>query len=201
MSNQDQIRREVAEIIGSKIRHAYPPSELVIKSITSQSKPIGEDEQPQAFSADDYDHWVSQALSDLAKKRFHACPDNPALIECPRARLLRIGTEAEREGKPSELFRYLMELTNNGATLPHVSGRVRLTAQKYLNIAIAFKQFAASHQGTNFRDLKCKFRRDREGVGIYVSESTLERALRANDLDWSAYAIDAPRKGTRKKRE
>jgi hypothetical protein len=94
-----------------------------------------------------------------------------------------------------------MELTDNGAKLLHVTERAKSTAQKYLNIAIAFKQFAATCKEANFKDLKLKFRRDRDGLRIHVSESTLERALRAHDLDWSAYDIDAPKKGTRKKRD
>ena len=182
----------------------FPSSASIIKAITSQPQPLDQSEQPENVTTSDYDNWVLQALYDLIRtpQRFQSHPDNSTLIECPRARLLRIGQEAELEGKPSEIFRYLMELTGNGATLPHVTGRAMSAAQKYLDIAIAFKKFAANFDDKegNFKALKYKFRMKREGAKIFVSESTLERALQAHDLNWSAYAIDAPRKGTRKKR-
>jgi hypothetical protein len=180
----------------------YPSSALVIKAITTQPQLLGEHEQPEEILNEGYDDWVYQAFLDLARKpqRFHTCTNNTALIECPRERLLRLGMEAEIESKPSKLFRYLMELTDNGRALPHVTERALSTAQKYLNIAIAFKQFAAGcdREGANFKDMKCEFRRTRDAARIHVSESTLERALRMHDLDWSAYAIDAQRKGMRK---
>jgi hypothetical protein len=211
MSDQDdRIRHKVAEVTEmlrsrpSNSRLTFPSSTSIIKAITSQPQPLGKGELPEEVTASEYDDWVLQALFDLTRtpQRFQAHPDNPTLIECPRARLLRIGREAKLEGKPSDMFRYLMEVTDNGATLPHVTGRAMLAAQKYLDIAVAFKRFVADfdRKEANFKDLKCKFRREREDAKIYVSESTLERALKAHDLNWSAYAIDAPRKGTRKKR-
>jgi hypothetical protein len=181
----------------------YPTGTVVIKTITSKPIPAPSEELPEELTTDDYDEWVYQALLDLARKpqRFHSCPDNEALIECPRRRLFRLGEEAQHEGKSSELYRYLMEITENGAKLPSATSRAMLKAQKYLNIAIAFKQFVAEngHKNKNFKDLKCRFREKRDLLRLHVSESTLERALRTYDLDWSAYAIDAPRKGKRNK--
>jgi hypothetical protein len=147
---------------------------------------------------------VLQALFDLTKKppRFQAHPDNSALIECPRARLLRIGQEAELEGKPSELFRHLMERTANGAMLPHVTERAIKAAQGHLNIALKFKEFTGSNKAKyeSFKELKRRFRITCQFTEETISESTLERALKAHDINWSAYAINTPRKGARKKR-
>lgn len=210
MSDKDKIRSKTA-VICEFIKHNqenarsfFPTSEHVIKAITSRPQPLKDGGQPEEITADDYDEWIYQAFLDLMRKprKFHTHPDNPALIECPRLRLLRIGEEAEREGKPSKLFRYLMQITNNGTDLPRVTNWAMSTAQKYLNIAIAFKQFVETkhHEYKNFKDLKLEFRRDRENMRIHVSESTLERVLREHDLDWSAYAIGAPRKGKRGKR-
>lgn len=191
------------ELQGKPIRH-YPSSASVINEIISKPEWLPPEDLTGEIAAGNSDDDVYQAFLDLAGKprRFHTCPDNSELIECPRKRLLRIGDDAERNGNPSELFRYLMELTENGAKLPFVTSRAMSMAQKYLNIAIAFKQFAETnqHKYTNFKDLKCRFRKDREDMHIHVSESTLERALEAHELNWSAYAIDAPRKGQRNKR-
>lgn len=181
-----------------------PDSAMVVSAIVgkliSEPQEVIEEEN---ITSTDYDDWIYQAFCDLigGNPRIQATPAKPDTVECPRKRLLRIGREAEHEGKPSELFRYLMELTDNGTALPQVTERAMSVAQKYLNIAIAFKQFAAAfdHKGENFKDLKREFRRTRDDVRIHVSESTLERALRAHDLNWGAYAIEAPRKGKRNK--
>lgn len=206
----DQIRSKTAAVMdmlrnrSKDSRPLFVSSASVIKAITSQPQPLEAGEQPEEITANDYDRAVYQALFDLVKKpqRFQAHPDNAALIECPRARLLRIGEEAELEGKPSEMFRYLMALTNDGVTLPHATKRAMSTAQKYLDVATAFKTFAANfdHKKSNFKKLKNMFRNFREDMKLHVSESTLERALKAHDLNWSAYDINTPRKGTRKKR-
>jgi len=205
----DRNRNKIIGMLGvvkddqKNARPFFPPSALVIKAIAYQPPAIEEVEQSEEISADDWNDWVYQAFLDLAKKpqRFHACPDNPAVIECPRKRLLRIGKEAEREGKPSELFLYLMELTDGGAKLPTATGRAILNAQKYLSIANAFRRFVTenSNDTKNYKELKLKFRaqRSQNEIGLHISESTLERALREHDLNWSAYAIDADRKARR----
>jgi hypothetical protein len=210
MSDQGRIERKIAavmEILQSdrKSSYACPSSASIIKAITSQPDRVYNDEPPEETTASDYDDFVYQALFDLTRvpQRFQPCADNPEVIECPKARLMRIGKESEEDGRPSELFRYLMTLTNNGATLRPATQRSMLTAQKYLNIAIAFKKFAATFDcdRTNFKDMKRGFRRVREEMKLYVSESTIDRALKAHDIEWSAYAIDAPRKGKRKTSE
>jgi hypothetical protein len=209
MSDQDRIRGKAAAVIEIlKNRHKnsgpiFPSSASIIKAITSQPY-LGEtDVHPEEISASDHDDSVYQAFINLMQnpQRFQTCAEDPTVIECPKVRLMRIGREAEDAGKPSELFRYLMELTDNGLTLRGATKRAMLTAQKYLNIVIEFRKFAETfdRNHTNFKDLKREFRINREQIKIYVSESTLERALRNHDLEWSAYAIDAPRKGLRNK--
>jgi hypothetical protein len=182
----------------------FPSSALVIKSITPQQVSLEPDEQAEEYTAEDYDNWVLQAFLDLIQtpQRFHAHPDTPELLECPRERLFRIGREANADGSPSEMYQYLMELTNNGTKLPHVTKRAMGAAQRYLDIAVKFRDFTKNNKNkyTNFKELKYQFRLACQFSEMDLSASTLERALKAHDLNWSAYAIEAPRKGTRKKR-
>lgn len=204
MTVRDPRIREIVALIRkaqTARRPFYPQSQSIIKTIGSQPQPLGEDELPEAITSEDYDEWVWSALCNLFadEPRIQADPARPDTVECPRKRLLRIGEEAERDGTPSELFRYLMELTDNGAKLPSPTERKIRKAQQYLTIAIGFRQFVAENGSRikNFKDLKCDFRKKLDGLRLHISESTLERALRAHDLNWSAYAIDAPRKGRR----
>lgn len=202
------IRKKVAatlEIIRrnrTTLQPFYPQNLSVIKTISSQPHPLGDDELPEKITSEDYDEWVWSAFCNLLadKPRIQADPAIPDTVECPRKRLLRIGEDAERDGTPSELFRYLMELTDNGAKLPSTTERTMRKAQQYLTIAIAFRQFVTENGSRikNFKDLKHNFRTKLDGLRLHISESTLERALRAHDLDWSAYAVEAPRKGRRK---
>lgn len=209
MSDKESIKSKLSTIANllsreKSVEPFFPSSALVIKSITPQQVSLEPDEQAEEYTAEDYDAWVYQAFLDLVQKpqRFHAHPDAPALIECPRERLFRIGREAKADGSPSEMYQYLMKLTNNGAKLPHVTKRTMEAAQRYLDIAVKFREFTKNNKKkyTNFKELKYQFRLACQFAEIDLSESTLERALRAHDLNWSAYAIEAPRKRTRKKR-
>lgn len=181
-----------------------PTSDQIFRAMNPEPQPLREGELPEEYTRADYDRWVEQALHDLLRKpqRFQRHPDNPALIECPRERLFRIGREAEAVGQPSELFRELMRLTDNGEKLPHVTKRALGAAQHYLDIALKFKEFVLRKKAEypDYKALKWQFREFRTDQKIHVSDSTLERALRAHDLDWSAYAVANPRKGKRNKR-
>lgn len=210
MSDQDRLRRRalaVAELCRNRQKTSlafFPSSALVFKAITGQPQPVSSSEPPEEFTSEHYDEWIYQAFTDLVElpQRFKVHPDDRAVIECPRARLLRIGNEAELAGTPSELFRYLMEVTNNGSTLPQVTDRSMQAAQKRLDVAIAFRKFVQTKQTAhkNFKELKHQFRLTCQLTGMDVSESTIERALKAHDINWSAYAIDAPRKRKRRKK-
>lgn len=189
----------------TQISQFVPTSAQIFRAINPQPQFLDVGELPEEYLSADYDSWVDQALHDLAFKphRFHQHPDNPALIDCPRERLLRIGAEAEASGQSSELFNELMKLTDNGVNLPYVTKRAMGTAQHYLDIALKFKEFALAKKAEypDYKALKWQFRKFRTDQKIFVSESTLERALRAHDLDWSAYAVANPRKGKRNKRQ
>jgi hypothetical protein len=195
---------------------------------------------------DDNENEVYQAFIDLVEKpqRFYSLPDNPSIIECPRARLLRIGeaakadeaasnaeqveqveqvddakaakcTRAIEEGKKakaaeaakknnksSELYALLMELTQDGVKLPHVSARALSTAQKRLTIANAFVAFMAKLPPltTNFMEAKRHFRKSLELAGSTATQTAVDDALAAHNLEWSSYDIKwIPKK--RKKRE
>ena len=189
----------------TQISKFVPTSAQIFRAINPQPQFLDVGELPEEYMSADYDRWVDQALHDLAFKphRFHQHPDNPALIDCPRERLLRIGAEAEAAGQPSELFSELMRLTDNGVNLPYVTKHAMDTAQRYLDIALTFKEFALANKARypDYKVLKWQFRKFGIGQKKFVSESTLERALRAHGLNWSAYAVASPRKGKRNKRQ
>lgn len=185
-----------------------PTSAMVIKSITSKSVLLPEEEAHREMKAradsDNNDEAVYQAYFDLAKKsqRFHALPDNPAIIECPTQRLMRIGDEAIKDGHPSALFSFLLEQIRGGRTLPHVTSRALNTAQKRLTIANAFVAFMTEFPPltSNFMEAKRKFRLSLAFADRAPSQATVDDALAAHDLGWSSYDIKwIPKK--RKKRE
>jgi hypothetical protein len=177
---------------------------MVVEMITKQPKAASEyDIGAEEQSSEDFDSVVYQAWLDLTSKppRFHALPDDPRTIEDPTERLLRLGRESVSGKAPSELFRFLLSETKNGAGLPRVTTRAKMTAQKRLDIANAFKDFLRGlPDRTNFKDAKSKFRIEIElrGInGLRPSGASVDDALAAYDIEWNAYSIDAARKGAR----
>ena len=211
MSDQDDKIRSKAAVVTELLKNQRsnrsqfaPTSGQIIRAINPEPISLINRELPEVYTSEDYDRWVMRALEDLFHKpqRFHRHPDNPVVVECPRERVLRIGREAEASGQPSALFRELMKLTDNGAKLPHVTKRALDAAQNYLDIALKFREFVASKSKyreykNDYPALKAHFRRSHF---THLGESTIDRALSAYDLGWSAYAVANPRKGKRNKR-
>jgi hypothetical protein len=178
---------------------------MVIKQITMEPISLSPDEveaDEASTTFEDYDDWVRQAIWDLIRKppRFHTHPDDPATIECPTARIYRIGYESINMGKPSTVYQELMEVTNGGRDLPFVSERSRKTAQRYLDISRAFVEFMRGPTcPRNFKEAKEKFRigveQEKIKIGdIQPSQATIDDALEAHGLNWKAYDIESPRK-------
>jgi hypothetical protein len=140
----------------------HPTSAMVVEMITKQPKAVNEDDNgADERTSEDFDSAIYQAWLDLTSKppRFHALPDDPCTIEDPTERLLRLGRESVIGKTPSELFQFLLSETKNGPGLPRVTARAKVTAQKRLDIALAFKDFLRGlPDRANFKDAKGKFR-------------------------------------------
>ncbi|WP_211454449.1 hypothetical protein [Collimonas antrihumi] len=180
-------------------RKKYPTSAMLISMITRKpvQLPHEAQEEAAATTTDDHDDFVYQAFLDLISKPpcFNTLPDNPAIIECPRERLMRLGEESIQEGKPSLLYLFLLEQTRGGTKLPHITNRALHTAQKRLDIKNAFVDFLATHpQLGNFKEAKKRFRMKLEETPKPPSQAAVDDALKEHHLNWSSYSIDASRK-------
>jgi hypothetical protein len=214
MSESEETRlkkQKVLDMLNSRLERGnafYPSGSLLIRTLAFRPDSKSDVAELEHISSSDYDNSIEQAYFDLVREppRLQASSDDPTLIECPRARLLRIGREAEAEGKPSALFQVLMDATDNGKNLPTVSGRTISKAQKYLDIVNAYREYATNatkHKG-DFAAMKKEFIKGREEQRdslvkkkLYVSRSMIERALREHELDWGAYDVLSRRKQTR----
>jgi hypothetical protein len=206
MSFLDLSKAEQRDWLKKRWKAKTLTSELVIRAmrpmpIRLTSEEVQHDED--ATTADDYDDWVWQAWLDYSSKppRFHPSSADPATIECPKGRLLRIGKDSLDAGKPSEFYLFLMKKTQEGAMLPNIRDpRLMRRAQKRLNIAHAFAGFIAQQKpDTNFREAKKEFRRDIERkkypcIPTTISLKGINAALNENGLGWSAYSIDTRRR-------
>lgn len=184
----------------------HPTSTQLIGMITrapAEATPKEAHYDQISMTAADYDDAVLSAFRDLAGKpqRFHKSPDDPSSVECPRARLMRIGQESVDAGKSSPLYLYLRELIEAGATLPTVTMRSQQTAQKRLTIVSRFvRSLAELGPSVNFKDAKERFRISEQLKDNAPSQASIDDALTAYSLDWPAYGIDSPRKNRRGKR-
>lgn len=180
----------------------FPSDDSIINAITPRLSMEDDEHQTEQITGSDYDGWVEQALFDLTRRhiRFQPHPENPALIECPRARLLRLGNEAEQAGTPSEVFRLLMSATDNGKKLPHVTPRALRAAQSSLDIVNDFVNFVVSNKRRykGYRELKAQFHIADQLAGTNRTPLKINRALNAYGI-WSAYAVANARKGKRGK--
>jgi len=180
-----------------------PSSEMVIAAINP--RPVNltpeEAEFERLSNCSEYEERIFDALYDLATHppRFHPSPDDPALIECPLARFMRLGQESSNAGIPSQFYELVLQHTRNGLDLPAPTRRSMAKAQKYLDIKRRFVDFITTHGDTaNFRELKRRFREDLEIKELNPpSQATIDDALSAYGLDWPAYSIGSPRKGKR----
>lgn len=184
----------------------HPASAQLIRMITQEPAKITPEEaqyEETSMTAADYDDAVFSAFRDLAVKpqRFQKAPDHPTAVECPKARLMRIGQESIEAGKPSPLYIYLRELIDAGATLPTVTNRALQAAQKRLAIASRFEAFLAERgPSVNFKEAKALFRIREQSKVDAPTDAAIDDALAAYFLDWPAYSIESPRKNRRGKK-
>lgn len=154
--------------------------------------------EENAITSEDYDQWVLHALQARIRGDIQrdANGDN---VEHPTTRVLRIGIESIKSGKPSSLFLELLELIANSANANDVlrfafsdvfkpiSTAQMKAADDYAWIADEYRNFIDKRSRVGQGDLdgmKEVFKKDMEIQG--VSAKTVDRALEMAGLNWPA---------------
>lgn len=146
-------------------------------------------------TAEDYDVWILAALDSRKKPRIQV-DGTGKNVEHPTARMLRLGIESIKVGKPSSFFLELLEALAQQAEeydvlslcfpgdFPEPIGPDTIkTADTYLWIAEEYRAFVRTNgkSGKSFSEVKGQFKRKMESDSTPISSKTVDRALKKHD--------------------
>lgn len=152
-------------------------------------------------TSEDYDSWIKAALRAREESRIQMdiAGDH---VEHPTARVLRLGIESIKAGKPSSLFLELLELMAQQAVdhdvlsqgLPTdyfptlITPKSMKAAENSAWIAKEFRKFIAARMksGRSLTRLRRDFKMKMDEIADPVSWKTIDRALEQHGLTWPA---------------
>ena len=178
-----------------------PSDTKIIRAIIGRTCKLTPEEaqaEESAITSEDYDQWVLHALQARIQGDIQR-DANGENVEHPTTRVLRIGIESIKAGKPSSLFLELLELIANSANAHDVlrfvfsdvfkpiSTTQMKAADDYAWIVDEYRNFIDKRfrvaQGDLY-SLKEVFKKGMETKGISVK--TVDRALDMAGLNWPA---------------
>lgn len=148
-------------------------------------------------TSEDYDDWIRAALHARGELKIQRgiAGDH---VEHPTARVLRLGIESIKAGKPSSFFLELLELMAQQAVdhdvlsqgLPTdyfptlITSKSMKAADNSAWIAEEFRKFIAAHMesGRSLTRLRRDFKMEMDKITDPVSWKTIDRALKRHDL-------------------
>jgi hypothetical protein len=149
---------------------------------------------------EDYDLWILAALDSRTESKIQVDGTGKD-VEHPTARMLRLGIESIKVGKPSSFFLEVLEALAEVADTHDVlslcfpgdfpdaiaPGKMK-AADTYLWIVEEYRAFVSANgkSGKSFSEVKGQFKKKMESESIPVSRKTVDRALKEHGLDWPA---------------
>lgn len=178
--------------------------------IGCESTQTPEDAQADMNSttAEDYDVWIRAALDDRNKSKIHL-DGTGKKVEHPTARMLRLGIDSIRVGKPSSVFLKFLEalaqqaeghdvlsLCFPGDFPDSITPEMMKAANNHYRIFEKYRAFvrANSKKGESLSEIKGQFKIKMELNSSPVSRKTVDRALEEHHVDWAAKPGPKPKK-------